>query len=65
MKYLHLCDTFTGNCTRFDVNHVNGLRSPCEILLSDANVGDPVDSIFVSCVVALNFVLSITSLRLI
>lgn len=51
VDYLHSCDKFTGNCTCFDVNHFKGSqRSPCEIFLSDANVGDPVDSIFVSCV---------------
>ncbi len=59
VDYLHLCDTFTGNCTCFNVNHVKGSRSPCETL-TDANVEDPVDSIFVSCVVALNFVSSLS-----
>lgn len=47
VDYLHLCGKFTGNCTCFNVNHFKGLQmSPCEIFLSDANVEDPVDSIF-------------------
>lgn len=40
-----------------------GIAGVFEIFLSDADVRDRVDSIFVSCVVTLNFVLSITSLR--
>lgn len=51
VNYLHLCDKFTRNCTCFNVYHFKGLqRSLCEIFLSDANVGNSVDSVFVSCV---------------